>query len=238
MKEISLILTTYNEENFIRVTLVQIFKILKNPEVIIVDDNSKDRTVKIIKEFKKKNKKKNIKLISRTKAKGLASAFMVGVYNANFKYVGWLDSNMSYVLKLFPFMKKKLDKNYDLVLLSRYISSGKDNRSALRVFCSLILNKFCQFYLTNKIKDFSSGMFLMKRSMLNEIVPLGYGYGEFFIEFIYKLSKANFKILEFPYTQHPDKIPGNSKTSPNILQFFKLCILYFLRVILSKIRSH
>ena len=70
MKEISLILTTYNEENFIRVTLVQIFKILKNPEVIIVDDNSKDRTVKIIKEFKKKNKKKNIKLISRTKAKG------------------------------------------------------------------------------------------------------------------------------------------------------------------------
>ena len=77
MKEISLILTTYNEENFIRATLVQIFKILKNPEVIIVDDNSKDRTVEIIKEFKKKNMKKNIKLISRTKAKGLASAFML-----------------------------------------------------------------------------------------------------------------------------------------------------------------
>ena len=238
MKEISIILTTYNEENFISSTLVEIFKILKNPEVIIVDDNSKDRTVNIIKEFKKKNKKKNIKLISRTKARGLASAFTVGVYNANFKYVGWLDSNMHYVVKLFPAMKKKLDKNYDLVLLSRYISGGKDSRPALRVFCSHVLNVFCQFYLTSQIKDFSSGIFLMKRSMLNEIVPLGYGYGEFFIEFIYKLSKANFKILEFPYIQYPDQIPGNSKTTPNILQFFKLCTLYFLRVILTKIRSH
>ena len=46
--------------------------------------------------------------------------------------------------------------------------------------------------------------------------PLGYGHGEFFIEFIYKLYSANYKIKEIPYTQKLDEIVSNSKTSPNI----------------------
>ena len=76
----------------------------------------------------------------------------------------------------------------------------------------------------------------MKKEILNEVVPLGYGHGEFFIEFIYRLSKTNFKIKEIPYTQKADEIPGNSKTAPNFFQFLKLAYIYFVRIIICKKR--
>ena len=76
----------------------------------------------------------------------------------------------------------------------------------------------------------------MKKEILNEVVPFGYGHGEFFIEFIYRLSKTNFKIKEIPYTQRADEIPGNSKTAPNIFQFLKLAYIYFVRIIICKKR--
>ena len=234
MIEVSIVLCTYNEEKFIGATLDSIKAKIKNAEIIVVDDNSSDKTVQIIKKKKKNNK--NIKLIQRTKIRGLASAFTVGLMNASGKYVGWLDTNMSYVLKYFPFMKRSLKKNNDLILLSRYIPRGKDERHYLRVLSSKLLNFFCRFYLTSKINDFSSGIFLMKKEILNEVVPFGYGHGEFFIEFIYRLSKTNFKIKEIPYTQRADEIPGNSKTAPNSFQFLKLAYIYFVRIIICKKR--
>ena len=234
MSEISIVLCTFNEEKFIGKTLEIFNKTLKNSEIIIVDDNSKDKTIKIIKQ--KQKKIKNIKLIQRKKVRGLASALTIGLMNTSGKYVGWLDTNMGYVLKHFPIMKKSLSSKIDLVLLSRYMPRGKDERHFFRTTSSRFLNFFCRFYLTNKIKDFSSGIFLMKKNVLNEVMPLGYGHGEFFIEFIYKLSKTNFVIKEVPYTQKADEIPGNSKTAPNIFQFLKLACIYFIRILISKNR--
>ena len=51
----------------------------------------------------------------------------------------------------------------------------------------------------------------MNRSCLKSAVPIGYGHGEFFIEFLYKCLKANLKIKETPFVQPPDK-KGLSKT--------------------------
>ena len=55
MSEISIVLCTFNEEKFIGKTLETINKTLKNSEIIVVDDNSKDKTIKIIKQKQKKN---------------------------------------------------------------------------------------------------------------------------------------------------------------------------------------
>ena len=38
----------------------------------------------------------------------------------------------------------------------------------------------------------------MKKKIINEVLPLGYGHGEFFIEFIYKLYTAKYKIKRNP----------------------------------------
>lgn len=233
MHKVSLILCTLNEESHIEKTIKKIFKVYPKAELVIVDDNSSDNTIKIIKKFKSKN----INLIQRKKNRGLASAFVVGMFNAKGNYIGWIDSNMDYVMDKFKKMEKLLDQGYDLVLLSRYVKGGDDLRSFVRVFFSRAFNWFCRLFLTSKIKDYSSGIFLLKKDVLKEIVPLGYGYGEFFVEFILNIHLKSFKIKEIPYIQLMDDPNGKSKTLPNLYHFLKLSLVYFVRVVTISFRK-
>ena len=233
MYKVSLILCTLNEEFHIEKTIKKIFKVYPKAELVIVDDNSTDNTIKIIKKFKSKN----INLIQRKKVRGLASAFLVGMFNAKGNYIGWIDSNMDYVMDKFKSMEKLLDRGCDLVLLSRYVKGGGDQRSFIRVFFSRAFNCFCRLSLTNKIKDFSSGIFLLKKDILKEIVPLGYGYGEFFVEFILNIYLKSFKIKEIPYIQQMDDLNVKSKTLPSLYHFLKLSAVYFIRVVTISFRK-
>ena len=60
----------------------------------------------------------------------------------------------------------------------------------------------------------------MKRKILDEVTFLGYGHGDFFLEFLYNVHKKNFKIKEIPYIQEKDEDDSNSKSSPNLFRFF------------------
>ena len=74
----------------------------------------------------------------------------------------------------------------------------------------------------------------MKRDALKKGVPIAYGHGEFFIEFLYKLKKNKIKILELPYIQPPDE--EGSKTASSYFKFFKLGINYFIRILIIRFR--
>ena len=229
-KKISIILSTYNEAPIIKETIDKIFTTIKNVEVVVVDDDSTDGTLKIINSLENKN----IKVYSR-KSRGLASAFLLGMINTNGDYVGWTDSNMPQLTHHFKDMIKKLD-SYDLVLLSRYIAGGGDQRSKMRVLSSKTINFICRFFLGNEIKDYTSSIFLMNRNVLIHGVPIAYGHGEFFIEFLYKIKKNGIKILEIPYIQPPD-IEG-SKTATSIIRFLTLGLSYLIRILIIKFRKN
>ena len=175
MKKIktSILLSTYNEEKFIKKTIQEIFKHIKNSEIIIVDDNSTDQTVKIIESLTYKN----LQLHKRNN-RGLASAFLLALINSSGNQIGWIDSNMNTLIKKFPLMIKKLNKN-DIVLLSRYIKGGGDKRSKLRVLSSKLINLFARIILSNKIKDYTSSIFIMNKALLVILCPLHMGMENF-----------------------------------------------------------
>jgi len=230
-KEVSIILSTYNEATVIEDTINQIFKNLDNVEIILVDDNSTDGTFeKVI-----KMNNPNIKAYSRT-TRGLASAFLLGLINSSSNIVGWLDSNMGILAERLPEMKMQLEKN-DLVILSRYVEGGSDQRSRVRILSSRIINFFCQIILSNNIKDYTSGVFLMKRDILLSVVPISTGHGEFFIEFLYKALNSGKKIIELPYI-HPPDVEGMSKTASSFFRFIKLGLIYFIRIFLSLLKRN
>ena len=77
----------------------------------------------------------------------------------------------------------------------------------------------------------------MRREKLELAVPICYGHGEFFIEFLFKLKKNGAKITELPYT-HPRDLEGMSKTAPNIIRFFKLGFDYIVRILITRIRKN
>ena len=229
--KISIILSTYNEGYIIKETLKSIFANLTDVEVIIVDDSSTDGTCDKIKKFNDPR----VKLFSR-QDRGLASAFLLGLINTKGDIIGWFDSNMPELFQKTSEMISELDKN-DLVLLSRYVPGGNDQRSKLRVLSSKTINLVCRIILGSGIKDYTSSIFLMKREKLAMAVPICYGHGEFFIEFLFKLKKNGIKITEIPYT-HPQDHEGMSKTATNMIRFFKLGFDYMVRILVSRIRKN
>ena len=196
--KVSIILCSFNEAKYIESTINQLEKNIPNLELVIVDDSSKDGTIEILKKLNINNR---FKLIFRKKSKGLASAFSRGLIETTGDYIGWIDTNMGEVSEKFTKMINELKNESDVVILSRYIEGGGDERILLRSLGSKIFNTFCRFLFRMPIKDLTSSIFLMKRDILDEVTFLCYGHGEFFLEFLYNTHRKGFKITEIPYIQ-------------------------------------
>ena len=54
-EKVSIILCTYNEAHYIKKTILDLQKHIKNLELIIIDDNSTDGTVEIITKLNQNN---------------------------------------------------------------------------------------------------------------------------------------------------------------------------------------
>jgi dolichol-phosphate mannosyltransferase len=228
---VSIILSTYNEATEIEFTISEITRRVPGAEIIVVDDNSPDGTYEIL----KKISYANIKIICRKKTRGLASAFLLGLIESKGSIVGWIDSNLGILAEKLPLMIDLLSQ-YDIVVMSRYVAGGEDKRSSLRILTSYTVNFFSKLFLSSAIKDYTSGMFVMKRSVLETVVPVAYGHGEFFIEFIYRAYKKGNKIIEIPISQPPDK-ENISKTTSSVLRFCSIGFSYFFRIFNSLFRK-
>ena len=235
MKKISIILCTLNEVNFLEKTIKSIKKRIKNIEIVIIDDNSTDGTLKILEKFKKKS---YIKIKIRKNIKGLASAFSTGIKMSTGKYVGFIDVNMSDQILYFNKLIYKLEKGADIAVLSRYVTGGGDKRIFIRVITSLLINKIAKLILRVPFNDFTSGIFLMNKKIIKKQKITTRGHGEFFIEFIYNAIKKNYKIYEIPYVQKKDININGSKSYPNIFYFSFLGLKYLLAIICIKINNN
>ena len=229
----SIILCTYNESNYIENTVSELEKHIPNLELVIVDDFSSDGTIDIIKRINKENK---YKVVLRKKSRSLASAFVRGIIETTGDYIGWVDTNMSELAPKFNDMIKELESDSDLVILSRYIKGGGDKRVLFRSLGSKYFNIFSRFALRVPMKDLTNSVFLMKRKVMDEVTFLGYGHGEFFVEFLYNAYKKGFKIKEIPHIQKKDYDIENSKSAPNLIKFIYHGTMYVLRVFSSIIR--
>ena len=68
-------------------------------------------------------------------------------------------------------------------------------------------------------------MFVMKRDILLMAIPNCFGYGKFFVEFIYRALKRDAKICEIPFVHQADLVK-RSKTASSLLHFIHLGFHY------------
>lgn len=234
MKKISIVLCTFNEANYIAETIKFIFNNLKNFELIIVDDNSRDGTIEIIKNLKKDY---SFKFILRMYERGLATAQKKGFEAAEGEYVGTIDVNSRDQILYFEKLRTELDQGNYFSVLSRYIHGGGDERIFLRSFASKTINKFCRLFLGSSFNDYTSGIFLTRKDTLLDNKDIITGYSEWVMEYIYRLKKLNLKLSEIPYIQKKDANDIQSKSFPNLITFFYLGSKYFLRIFITLSRS-
>ena len=234
MNDLSIILCTYNESSNIKQTLTQLTNRISVKEIIIIDDNSTDGTADIIRNFK--NDK--IKLFIRKETRGFASAYIFGILMSNGNYILRFDVDMYLEIEFFIDTFEK-NRDRDCVIFSRYVTNGNDVRSAYRKISSLILNKTCQYLLSNKIKDYTSCIMFFKRDLLSDILPQNSYYANFIIEFVFLLIIKKKNYLEIGFVQKKET-ELNSKSAPNISKFLKNSFFYLItmfKCILIKIRS-
>ena len=85
-----IIIPTYNEKENVRLMIRSILKLGHNFEVLIVDDNSPDKTWKIVRRLRKKNGR--VHLIKNPGKIGLGPAYIIG-----FKYA--LSRDYDYIIQ-------------------------------------------------------------------------------------------------------------------------------------------
>ena len=136
---------TFNESENIRDLLNSIEKLNLKLDILIIDDNSPDKTSEIIKQYALE--KSNIKLIVRNKKEGLDTAhkfaFKYSIEN-NYEYLITLDADLSHDPNEIPIFIKEL-KNNDFVIGSRYMKGGKTDITGWRLLLSYVANRFIKF---------------------------------------------------------------------------------------------
>lgn len=110
---ISVVVTSYNYEKFIKETLNSILKqSYKNYEVVIVDDGSKDNSIEVIKQYTDKYKNFYLYTHEGAKNKGFVESMRLGISKAKGDYVAFLESD-DYWHKDNLLEKVKLINKYD-----------------------------------------------------------------------------------------------------------------------------
>ena len=211
-KKILLFIATYNEAENIEQLIRKIQDQSINIDILIIDDNSPDKTSEIIEEIKNENK--NIYLIKRSGKLGLDTAHKEAYEYAlknNYDYLITMDADLSHdPVELMKFIKNL--EAYDFVIGSRYIPGGKCLMRGRRLFISKYGNMFMKFFLNINCSEFTTsyrGFNLknLKNFHLNLIKVKGYS---FFMGTIYEIFKRNFSVKEIPIC-FQDRKKGYSK---------------------------
>ena len=229
-KEILIFTACYNEAENIEKLIKGIKKCLPTSSILIIDDNSPDKTQQKIIELKKEINQ--INLIVREKKMGLDTAHKLAYEFAvkqKFNYLITMDADLSHD----PIEINNIIKNLELfpfVIGSRYIDGGKCLMKIQRLLMSKYGNKLIKFVLGIDCNEFTTsyrGFNLKKLGSFNLNTINASGYS-FFMETIFEISKRNLKIREIPIT-FKDRSLGNSKL-PKI-EIFRtlgnLIILFF-----------
>lgn len=229
--EVSIILATYNERENILDTISAIFEHLGDSvEVIVVDDDSPDRTWKLVERLADPR----VVLIRRVSTRGLASAFNRGIIESRGGIVGWMDSDMCMPPNLLPAMIDKLC-DADICVGSRYAPGGGDDRTQLRVLCSRLINGLAALVLGGGIRDYDSGFVVLRRTVFDKVSIIPTGYGAYFMEFLYTCRKKGLTIHEEPY-RFTDRVHGTSKSAPGVFRFLLTGVGYVTRIFAARLR--
>lgn len=93
---VSIIVPTFNGEKWIAQTLRSALRqTYKRLEVIVVDNGSQDKTLDIVEDFRRKDKR--VKLIINKGKKGVAVSRNVGIRNSEGEYISFLDQDDIYL---------------------------------------------------------------------------------------------------------------------------------------------
>lgn len=226
MKDISIIIPTYNEseniENMIHALEDMFSNNSINGEIIVVDDNSPDNTANLAK--KGNQKYGNVKVVVRTHDRGLSQSVVEGFNHCDSNVIGVVDCDFSHPVELIPAFMDKINNGCDVVFGTRYAKDGEIRGWGIK---RKLISKGATLFgkmLVPESTDPVSGFFVMKKSVVENVTlcPRGYKIG---LEILGKGIWSNY--CEIPYV-FKNREKGSSKLGVReIFEYLKQVIDIF-----------
>ena len=217
MNKAIVMIPTYNERENIIQLLDEILKltdkIRERLEIVVVDDNSPDKTWKLVQDYGKKDKRIHLLLRKGERGRGLAGieGFRYCLKH-NADYLIEMDADFSHHPRYIPSLLREI-KKYDVVLGSRAVKGGKQlRRGVLRYLITALANLYIRLLLGLNVKDCNSGFRCFRREVLEKI-----GLGslksigpDIVQEVLFKCHSNRFSIKEVPIV-FTERKKGKSK---------------------------
>ncbi len=223
INNVAIIIPAYNEEKYIEKTVKKCLEIL--PNVIVIDDGSKDLTYSIV-------KKVGVLVLKHKVNKGKGVALRTG-----FNYA--LDKGFSGVITL------DADSQHNVDEIKKFIDFLLSNKEGIDIilgnrmenpkgmpFIRLVANKFTSWLISKRanlnIPDVQSGFRYISRKVLENVKTRSNRF-EAEPELLLRASLKGFKILSIPIsTIYYKGIKSNVHPIKDSLMFFKMFIKSFL----------
>tara|TARA_B100000989_G_C19501728_1_gene454591 strand:+ start:100 stop:801 length:702 start_codon:yes stop_codon:yes gene_type:complete len=196
--KVSVVIPCFNEENTIEKVVT---KVLNQKdivdEVIVIDDNSSDKSKEIINKISKENSK--IKFFFKEKNEGKGSALIKGFELSSNEIVLIQDADLEYDPSEYQkLIKPFVDSNADVVYGSRFMGG---DMVRLHFFWHYLANKILTFIcniVTNlNMSDMETGYKLIKKKYLNQLSLKEKSFG-IEPELTVKLAKMRLIFYEVP----------------------------------------
>lgn len=215
---ISVIIPCYNEEESLPHFIKEMNKVMDEMkkvkfELIFVNDGSKDKTLDILKNMAKEDKR--VKYISMSRNFGKESAMLAGLENSSGDYIAIMDVDLQDPPSLLIEMYKGItEEGYDCVGLRRTTRKGEPKIRSFFAECYYkLINKISETEIVNGARDYR----LMTRQMVNSILELQ--ENNRFSKGIFSWVGYNTKWLDY---ENVERVAGTTKWS--FIKLFKYSI--------------
>jgi glycosyltransferase involved in cell wall biosynthesis len=163
---VSLFFAVYKDEGTVAVMVAKAVNLLVSLggeyEVIIVDDGSPDQSGAIADQLARQYR--CVRVIHHASNLGYGAAIRSGLAACRFEYICFTDGDDQYEIEDFRKLLRLRDY-YDLIITFRY----KKIYSSGRIFLSWVYNKLLRFMFRTPFRDVSTGLRMVRRSVLDDI---------------------------------------------------------------------
>ena len=222
MSDAIVIIPTYNEIENIESIIRTVFSQEKQFHVLIVDDNSPDKTGEYVKNLQQEFEDQ-LFLLERKEKSGLGTAYIAGfewALEKSYQYVFEMDADFSHNPDdLINLYNACAIDGADVAVGSRYVKGiTVVNWPMSRIILSYGASRYVRLITRMTVKDSTAGFICYKRTVLEainlkKIEFVGYAFQ---IEMKFKAFKKGFKIIEIPVI-FKDRTKGKSKMSGSII---------------------
>jgi dolichol-phosphate mannosyltransferase len=171
---LALVIPTLNEEGNIGRIIGRVRTVLDDAripfEIIVVDDDSRDRTAKIVNAIAGEDQR--VRLVVRKGERGLSGAILDGWRHSHSSVLGVIDADMQHPPELLPKLFAAIVAGRDLAIGSRYVPGGgigdwnavRSMLSSAAVWATWPLQK-----RGARANDPMSGYFMVRRSCVEQV---------------------------------------------------------------------